>query len=127
MLFKQTAAAFALFPIAFVLMWRRPLTLRDLLVSAIPAISILLTLAVIRSIAPGMFHAIVTVPGSITATLTFDGVPGASHGITTNGGAAYLAAILSPFALVPAALAALALLALRRSDAHVAASLRGAA
>jgi YD repeat-containing protein len=34
----------------------------------------------------------VTVPGSITATLTFDGLAGSPHTITTNGGAAYLAA-----------------------------------
>jgi hypothetical protein len=65
MLFKQTAAAFALLPITFVLMWQRPVTLRELLISAVPPISILLTLAVIRSIAPEVFHAMVTVPGSI--------------------------------------------------------------
>jgi hypothetical protein len=65
MLFKQTAAAFALLPITFVLMWQRPLTLRELLISAVPPMSVFLTLAVVRLIAPGMFHAMVTVPGSI--------------------------------------------------------------
>jgi hypothetical protein len=65
MFFKQTAAAFALIPIAFVLMWRRPLTLRELLISAIPTMSILAALALVRLTAPEMFRAIVTVPASI--------------------------------------------------------------
>jgi hypothetical protein len=65
MFFKQTAAAFALVPIAFVLMWQRPLTLRTLLVSAIPTTAILATLALVRLTAPEMFRAMVTVPGSI--------------------------------------------------------------
>jgi hypothetical protein len=65
MLFKQTAAAFALIPIAFVLMWRRPLTLRELLISAVPTMSILVMLTLVRVISPEMFRAIVTVPASI--------------------------------------------------------------
>jgi hypothetical protein len=65
MLFKQTAAAFALIPIAFVLMWRRPPGLRELLVSAIPTMAILATLALVRLTGLEMFRAIVTVPGSI--------------------------------------------------------------
>jgi hypothetical protein len=64
-LFKQTAAAFALIPIAFVFMWRRPLTLRELLISAVPTMSILATLALVRVISPEMFRAIVAVPASI--------------------------------------------------------------
>jgi hypothetical protein len=65
MLFKQTAAAFALIPIAFVLMWQRPLRLRELSISAIPTMSILATLAFVRLTEPETFRAIVTVPGSI--------------------------------------------------------------
>src|SRR5438874_1130952 len=64
-LFKQTAAAFALIPIAFVFMWRRPLTLRELLISAVPTMSILATLALVRVTSPEMFRAIVAVPASI--------------------------------------------------------------
>src|SRR5205085_12259027 len=64
-LFKQTAAAFALIPIAFVFMWRRPLTLRGLLISAVPTMSILATLALVRVTSPEMFRAIVAVPASI--------------------------------------------------------------
>jgi hypothetical protein len=64
-LFKQTAAAFALVPIIFALLWTRPLRVRELFISAVPTIAILITLAAMRGIAPEMFHAVVTVPASI--------------------------------------------------------------
>jgi len=62
-LFKQTSAAFALIPIVYVLIWKRGL--QNLFTSLIPAMSILVTLGTIRFIWPQVFHAMVTVPGSI--------------------------------------------------------------
>jgi hypothetical protein len=69
MLFKQTSAAFALIPVVHVLVWRRPVRVRDLIISLIPVISILLALAAIRLFCPQMFSAMVTVPGSIKVYL----------------------------------------------------------
>lgn len=65
MLFKQTFAAFALIPVAHLLMWKRPLRFRAFAISIIPTMSILVALAVIRFLWPRMFAAIVTVPASI--------------------------------------------------------------
>ena len=65
MLFKQTAAAFALIPFLHVLIWNRPLLLRDLLQSLVPPISILVVLATIRWFSPEMFHGMISVPASI--------------------------------------------------------------
>lgn len=65
MLFKQTAAAFALIPIVHALIWQRPLLSRALIRAFVPTISILLTLAIIRLAWPQMFAAVVTVPASI--------------------------------------------------------------
>src|SRR5207244_5832812 len=62
-LFKQTTAAFALIPIVYVLIWKRGL--QNLFASLIPALSILVTLGIIRFIWPQVFHAVITVPGSI--------------------------------------------------------------
>ena len=62
-LFKQTSAAFALIPIVYVLIWKRGL--QNLFASLIPALSILVTLGIIRLIWPQVFHAMITVPGSI--------------------------------------------------------------
>ena len=62
-LFKQTSAAFALIPIVYVLIWKRGL--QNLFASLIPATSILVTLGIIRFIWPQVFHAMITVPGSI--------------------------------------------------------------
>ena len=65
MLFKQTSAAFALIAFVYVLAWERPLRFRDVAVSIVPTMSILLALAAIRLFWPQMFSAIVTVPASI--------------------------------------------------------------
>lgn len=65
MLCKQTSAAFALIPLAYVLLWKRPLHLRDLALSLLPTMSILLALGVIRLLWPQMFAAIVTIPAAI--------------------------------------------------------------
>jgi hypothetical protein len=65
MLFKQTAAVFALIPFVYVLFWKRPLALRELLLSLVPPVSILLALAAIRWFWPEMFHGMITVPASI--------------------------------------------------------------
>ena len=62
---KQTSAAFTLIPPAYVLLWKRPLRLRDLAAGLIPTVSILLTLAAIYWLWPRMFAAIVTIPASI--------------------------------------------------------------
>jgi hypothetical protein len=62
-LFKQTSAAFALIPIVYVLIWKRGL--QNLFASLIPALSILVTLGIIRFIWPQVFHAMIIVPGSI--------------------------------------------------------------
>ena len=64
-LFKQTSAAFALIPIVYLSCWQRPLRLRVLVVSAIPTISVLVAIAVIRWLWPQMFAAMVTIPGAI--------------------------------------------------------------
>ncbi|PYK68625.1 MAG: hypothetical protein DME45_06540 [Verrucomicrobia bacterium] len=63
-LFKQTGAAFALVPIVYSLIWKR--RLGDVAISLVPAMSIVLMLAVIRLIWPQTFFGIVTVPASIT-------------------------------------------------------------
>jgi hypothetical protein len=63
--FKQTAAAFALVPIVFVLMWQRPLTPGRLFTSALPALSISLALLILKLAAPEVFRAMVVVPASI--------------------------------------------------------------
>lgn len=62
-LFKQTSAAFALIPFIHTLIWNQ--RFKNLLVSTTPAMSILLTLVAIRFIWPQVFHAIISVPGSI--------------------------------------------------------------
>jgi hypothetical protein len=64
-LFKQTSAALAVVPLVCVLLWKRPLRVRDLPVSVLPTMSILLALATIRLLSPQMFHSIVTVPAAI--------------------------------------------------------------
>lgn len=65
MLCKQTSAAFAPIPLVYVLLWKRPLQLRDLALSLLPTMSILLALAAIRLLWPQMFTAMVTIPASI--------------------------------------------------------------
>lgn len=65
MLFKQTSVAFALIPLGYALLWKRPLNLRNLASSLLPAMSILLALTAIRFLWPQMFTAMVTIPGSI--------------------------------------------------------------
>ncbi len=62
--FKQTAAAVALVPIVFALLWR-PRTFVSALVSALPAFVIGLLLFTVKFFAPEIFHAMVTVPASI--------------------------------------------------------------
>ncbi len=64
-LFKQTTAAFALISVVYVLLWKRPLRVRDLAVSFLPTMSILLALAAIRWLSPQMFHSIVIIPAGI--------------------------------------------------------------
>ncbi len=65
MFFKQTAAAFALIPIAYALMWQRPRILRDLLKSFVPVISIFVAIAGIGWFSPELFRGMITVPASI--------------------------------------------------------------
>ncbi|HYY12965.1 MAG TPA: hypothetical protein VE758_00875 [Chthoniobacterales bacterium] len=64
-LFKQTAAACGLIPIAHVFLWQRPLRLRGLAASLVPVIFILITFAAIRLVWPNMFAAIIVVPAAI--------------------------------------------------------------
>ena len=63
MLFKQTAAAFALVPIVHTLMWKRKFS--EVALSLVPVLSIALGLGAIRLFGPQLFWAIVTVPSSI--------------------------------------------------------------
>lgn len=72
--FKQTAAALALVPIVFILIWQRPVRMRDLMISTIPAAIIGLSLLITRVATPKMFHAIVTVPAAIQ--VHWEHVPG---------------------------------------------------
>jgi hypothetical protein len=65
MLFKQTTAAFAAIPLVYVLWWKRPLQFRDIALSLVPMVSILLSLAAVRVLWPQMFDAVVTIPASI--------------------------------------------------------------
>lgn len=65
MLFKQTAAAFVAIPVVHVVLWQRPVSVRRLAGSFLPALSILLVLGVIHVLWPEMFHATVTIPASI--------------------------------------------------------------
>jgi hypothetical protein len=65
LLLKQTSAAFALIPLVYVLLWKRPLRFSDLAISLVPAFSIALALSAIRLLWPQMFWAIVTIPASI--------------------------------------------------------------
>jgi len=62
---KQTAAAFALIPIVYVLLWQRPLNGRVIIRSVIPAAVIALVLCMIRLFYPQMFSAVVEVPAAI--------------------------------------------------------------
>src|SRR4029077_7150403 len=64
-LLKQTTAAFALIPIAHTLIWKRPLNIRELALSVLPTMSVLLEFAAIRFAWPQMFAAIVTIPAAI--------------------------------------------------------------
>ncbi len=61
---KQTSAAFALIPIVHTLIWKR--TPREIAISAIPALAIVLMLGAIRLLLPQVFFGMVTVPASIT-------------------------------------------------------------
>ena len=63
MLFKQTAAAFALIPIVHALIWKRRFS--ELAISLLPAVSIIVTLIAIRLVWPQLFWAMVTIPASI--------------------------------------------------------------
>jgi hypothetical protein len=65
LLLKQTSAAFALIPLVYVLLWKRPLRFSDLAISLVPVISIAFALSAIRLLWPQMFWAIVTIPASI--------------------------------------------------------------
>lgn len=62
---KQTSAVFGLVPIVHAALWTRPVKLRDLAGSLIPAFSICLALIVVRLGWPQMFAAIVTIPAAI--------------------------------------------------------------
>jgi hypothetical protein len=53
-------------------MWHRPLRLRHLFTSASPAMSILLTLDIIRLNAPAMFRAMVAVPAAIQVQVRWE-------------------------------------------------------
>ncbi|MEY2536301.1 MAG: hypothetical protein QOG67_41 [Verrucomicrobiota bacterium] len=64
-LLKQTAAAFALIPIVYVLLWQRPLNGRVISRSVIPAAVIALALLMIRLFYPQMFSAVVEIPAAI--------------------------------------------------------------
>ncbi len=60
--FKQTAAAFALVPVAYAVLFQR----RDIARALLPIGIIFLALAMIRFVAPEMFHGMITVPASLT-------------------------------------------------------------
>lgn len=62
---KQTSAAFALIPIAYVLLCKQPTRLSEIGRACIPALSILLAFAVVRLAWPQMFWSIATVPAMI--------------------------------------------------------------
>lgn len=64
-LLKQTTAAFALIPTAHVLIWKRPPSLRELALSILPTMSVLVEFAVMRFAWPQMFAGIVTIPAAI--------------------------------------------------------------
>jgi hypothetical protein len=63
-LLKQTSAAFALIPFVYALIWRH--RFYEAAVSLVPALSVLVALALIRLTWPQMFLAIVTTPASIS-------------------------------------------------------------
>jgi hypothetical protein len=65
MLLKQTSAAFALIPIVHLFMWKRPLRFFDVVISFIPATSLLVVIAAIDLFWPQAFWAMVMVPASI--------------------------------------------------------------
>lgn len=62
---KQTSAAFALIPIVYAVLWKRPARLSEIAKACIPVISILLALAMVRFVWPQIFWSIVTVPAMI--------------------------------------------------------------
>src|ERR1019366_1082083 len=66
MLFKQTSAAFALIPVAHVLIWQRPFNLRTLMASLAPAAFLATALCVIALGWPQLFLGIVLAPAAIT-------------------------------------------------------------
>jgi hypothetical protein len=63
MFMKQTAAAFALIPIVHTLIWKR--TFSGFASSLVPAVSIVIALAAIRSFCPQLFSAMAIVPAAI--------------------------------------------------------------
>ena len=69
-LLKQTTAAFALIPIVHILMWKRPLRAREIALSMLPLMSILLGLIAVRLFWPHVFSAIITIPASIKVYYT---------------------------------------------------------
>lgn len=70
MLFKQTAAAFALVPVAHCLLWKSSMRRRSCISAMLPLLSVAFVLAGVRWICPQMYHAIVAVPASIHRSAT---------------------------------------------------------
>ncbi len=65
LLLKQTAAAVALIPFVYALLWKRPLRLRAIVSSLIPGFVILAAIGAIRLLWPHLYFAMVTVPAAI--------------------------------------------------------------
>ena len=65
MLFKQTSAAFALIPVAHVLIWQRPLDLRTLVAALVPAAFLAVALCAIALGWPQLFLGIVLAPAAL--------------------------------------------------------------
>lgn len=65
MLFKQTSAAFALIPVAHVLVWQRPLDLRTLVAALVPAAFLAAALCAIALGWPQLFLGIVLAPAAL--------------------------------------------------------------
>jgi hypothetical protein len=62
MLFKQTAAALAVVPAVYAVMFERPVLARRLVIALLPLAAVVLTLAAIYAMAPAMFNGMVVVP-----------------------------------------------------------------
>lgn len=65
MFFKQTAAAYALIPPLYVMLWSRPLRVQAVVASLIPLGALCFALLLLRLGCPNVFASMVTIPASI--------------------------------------------------------------